>query len=175
MRCFVGLLLAGALAAPAWADVLEELIETHADRLGPAVADPERHRVQVLYTRIDRDAENRPRFETFGWHVDPERYFYPASTVKLPVALLALEELARLGIDREVPLFTGAAHPSQTPASLDPTAPGGLATVEHYVRKIFVVSDNDAYNRLYEFLGQDAIDARLADLGFEGVRIVHRL
>ena len=177
MRRVTALLLAGALAAPtvASADVLSELIETHAERLGPAVADPERHRVQVLYTRIDRDAENRPHFETFDWRVDPGRYFYPASTVKLPVALLALEELARLGIDRDTPLFTGAAHPSQSPASLDATAPGGLATVEHYVRKIFLVSDNDAYNRLYEFLGQDAIDARLGELGFEGVRIVHRL
>ena len=177
MRRLASLLLLGALAAPigASADVLGELIDAHADRLGPAAADPERHRVQVLYTRIERDAAQHPRFETFGWRVDPEAYFYPASTVKLPVALLALEELARLGLDRDTPLFTMAAHPSQTPASLDATAPGSLATVGHYVRKIFLVSDNDAYNRLYEFLGQDAIDARLAALGFQGVRIVHRL
>jgi hypothetical protein len=38
-----------------------------------------------------------------------------------------------------------------------------------------LVSDNDAYNRLYEWLGQDYINASLHRLGYDNVEIVHRL
>lgn len=144
-------------------------------RFGEVLADPARHRVQVLYTQIDRDAAGRPRFRSYGYRLHGGEYFYPASTVKLPVALLALEELARLGISRDTPMLTGAAHASQSPAVRDPTAPGGLPSVGHYVRRIFLVSDNDAFNRLYEFLGQDAINRSLQRRGYAGTRIVHRL
>lgn len=70
----------------------------------------EQHRVQIIYTQIDRDAENRPTFTSFTYRVDPAEYFYPASTVKLPTALLALEKLQRLSIDglgRDTAMLTG--------------------------------------------------------------------
>ena len=50
-----------------------------------------------------------------------------------------------------------------------------LPTVARYIEKITLVSDNDAYNRLYEWLGPEAVEARMAALGHEGVRIRHRL
>jgi hypothetical protein len=174
----VGVLPAVLQAQPSTPNPLETLLTANAERLGPVLADPLTHRVQILYTQIDRDAEGRPHFRSFRHGVAPETYFYPASTVKLPVALLALEALHRQGIpglDRDTVMLTGAAHPSQTAVAADPTAPGGLPSVGHYVRKILLVSDNDAYNRLYEFLGQDAINAALRDRGYAGARIVHRL
>ena len=45
-------------------------------------------KVQVIYTQIDRDASNKPHFRDYYFHVNPDRYFYPASTVKMPVAAL---------------------------------------------------------------------------------------
>jgi hypothetical protein len=156
---------------------LEAFLDAQPERFGTVLASPSRYRVQILYTRIDRDARNRPTFTTFSFRLGQE-YFYPASTVKLPVALLALEALARLdrpGLDRDTAMFTDAAHPSQSAVTSDPTAPRGLPTVGHYVRRIFAVSDNDAYNRLYEFLGQDEINASIRRKGYAGVRIVHRL
>ena len=38
-----------------------------------------------------------------------------------------------------------------------------------------MVSDNDAYNRLYEFLGQEYINAELKKKGFSDAQILHRL
>lgn len=38
-----------------------------------------------------------------------------------------------------------------------------------------MVSDNDAYNRLYEFLGQDYINTELKKKGFTSAEILHRL
>jgi hypothetical protein len=38
-----------------------------------------------------------------------------------------------------------------------------------------LVSDNDAFNRLYEFLGQEYINYSLHKMGYTGTQIIHRL
>src|SRR5579872_7312573 len=53
-------------------------------------------RVQIIYTRIDRDRQNHPSFRNYFFNTDTALYFNPASTVKLPLALLSLEKLNRL-------------------------------------------------------------------------------
>lgn len=172
------LLLAGGPAADAQRNVLEKLIRQNRDSLAPWAEAPERYQVQILYTQIDRDADNRPSFTTYRYGVDPKTYFYPASTVKMPVALLALERLRRLGVrglDRDAAMKIGADAPPQTPVVTDPTAENLLPSVGHFVRRIFLVSDNDAYNRLYEWLGPEYINRTLREKGFGESRIIHRL
>ena len=157
---------------------MEDLLNSQPQRFATVTQDPEKYRVQIIYTRIDRDAENRPKFTSYGYRVDPEQYFYPASTVKLPAALLALEkinELAIPGLTRDTTMLTGVASDWQTPALSDPSSPTGLPTVGHYVRKILLVSDNDAFNRLYEFIGQKPLNESLHNKGYENTRIFHRL
>ena len=46
---------------------------------------------------------------------------------------------------------------------------------ETCIRDRFIVSDNSANNRLYEFLGRDHINQRLWELGYPNARIRHRL
>ena len=144
--------------------------------LGPVMEDPKTHRVQVLYAPLSRGADGEVSISKFRYRVDKNEYFYPASTVKLPLAALALERLGTLpGADRTAVLLTGAASPEQSAVSYDALGGGALPTVARYVEKIALVSDNDAYNRLYEWLGPEAVEARMAALGYEGVRIRHRL
>ncbi|HEY6063597.1 MAG TPA: serine hydrolase, partial [Chitinophagaceae bacterium] len=45
----------------------------------------------------------------------------------------------------------------------------------HYIKKILLVSDNDAFNRLYEFLGQEYINNALHKMGYADAQIIHRL
>lgn len=102
----------------------------------------------------------------------------PASTVKLPTALLALEklnELNILGLDKYSNMQTEAARPPQTAVTQDTSSQDGLPSIAHYIKKIFLVSDNDAYNRLYEFLGQEYFNRKLHEKGFSRLRIIHRL
>ncbi len=146
--------------------------------MGEFLRKKDEYRIQVIYTRIDRKANNRPVFTDYYYNVDPERYFYPASTVKMPTALLALEKLQTLktkGIDRNTTMVTDAAYSGQNPVYNDPTTPDGKPTVTHYVKKIFLVSDNEAFNSLYEFLGQDYINTRLHEMGYARADILHRL
>ena len=138
---------------------------------------PDSFQYQFIYTRIDRDAKNRPTLTHYYLNVDKNRYFNPASTVKLPLAFLALEKLNQLkitGVDRETPMLTDSSFERQTSVITDSTAADGLPSIAQYIRKIFLVSDNDAYNRLYEFLGQEYINRSLWAKGYKDIRITRR-
>ncbi len=126
--------------------------------------DPDKYRVQIIYTQIDRDADGRPSFRSFTYRLDADEYFYPASTVKLPTAVLALEKLGELGVeglDRDTVMLS------------DEAAAG--KSVGRCVREILLVSANEAFNRLYEFIGQEPLNERMEESGFDGTRIMHRL
>jgi hypothetical protein len=66
-------------------------------------------------------------------------------------------------------------RPPQKAALMDSTNISGLPTMANYVRQILMLSDNNAYNRLYEFCGQDYINQTLWDKGYERTKICHRL
>jgi len=178
---FVVLLLAMTTACeqkPKWQGSLETLLASQPERFATVMQDPEKYRVQIMYTQIDRDFDNQPKFKTYIYNVNPGEYFYPASTVKLPVSVLALEKLRRLnrpGLDRDTTMLTGSAAAFQTEVKTDETSPRGLPSVAQYIRKILLVSDNDAFNRLYEFVGQREINERLRRMGYFDTRIIHRL
>ncbi len=157
--------------------LLESLLRSN-PICAPVLAAAAKHEVQILYTQIDRDADNRPRFTRHEYRVNPQDYFYPASTIKLAGALLALEKLNQLGVagvDRQTPVRIDSTFSGQTAVRTDPTAPDGLPTIAHYIRKLFAVSDNDAYNRLYEFVGQQRMNEGLWEKGYRDVRLTHRL
>jgi hypothetical protein len=123
---------------------------------------PSKFEVQILFTQIEKDANGKAIFTDYSYQLDNKNYFYPASSVKLPVAVLALELLDKTeGIS---PL---------TPYNI--TGDSIRHSVADDVKQIFAVSDNEAYNRLYELLGRDYINASLREKGLQPVRIAHRL
>ncbi|HEX7457376.1 MAG TPA: serine hydrolase, partial [Ginsengibacter sp.] len=134
--------------------------------------------VQVIYTQINRDKNNIPSFIDYYFNADASKYFYPASTVKLPIALLSLQKLNKLsntGITKNTSMITEAGYSGQTATYNDPQTADGRPTIESYIKRIFLVSDNEAFNRLYEFLGQQYINEQLHDKGHEDAQILHRL
>ncbi len=138
---------------------------------------PDTFRYQLIYTQINRDKNNKPSFKHFYLNVDKDRYFNPASTVKMPLAFLALEKLNNLqiaGLNSYSDMLTDSARPPQTAVTTDPTAKNGKPSIAHYIKKIFLVSDNDAYNRLYEFIGQQTINERLQQMGYNTMQITRR-
>ncbi len=176
MRCLFLLLLPMSLFAQS--NVLQKMLEKHPEHFQSIIENQEKYQAQIIYTQIDRDEKNQPNFTTYEVGVDESRYYYPASTVKMPTAFLALEKLNELqivGLDKHTPMRNGAGKSPQTTADTDLTAENLLPSIAHYIKKIFIVSDNDAYNRLYEFLGQADLNAALQAKGFERSRIIHRL
>ncbi|WP_242916244.1 serine hydrolase [Pontibacter liquoris] len=178
------LLLTAFVAGPAAAQkhrdkrLVKKILKAHPAQFKNILRHPDNYRVQILYTQIDRDAQNQPHFTSYSYRLNPEEYFYPASTVKLPAALVALEKLNKLnipGFTKDTPLQIDSAYSRQSAVKVDSTSENQLPSVAHYIKKIFLVSDNDAYNRLYEFIGQRPLNEALHTKGFQDVKIVHRL
>ena len=159
-------------------DFLPKLMATKPEQFKDLMDNSERYRLQILYTQIDRDKKNRPKFTTYGYRINNTEYFYPASTVKFPASALALEKINNLnikGLTKESVMLTGAEYERHTPVTKDSTSESGLPSVAHYIKKILMVSDNDAFNRLYEFMGQEGFNDALRKKGYNNTRIFHRL
>jgi beta-lactamase class A len=157
---------------------LENILKKYPEYFDSILQNKKDWNVQIIYTQVNRTSDNLPQLKNFYFNVNPDRYFYPASTVKLPTAILALQKLNELknkGIDRNTTMITEAGYSGQTPVYNDPTTADGRPTIANYIKKIFLVSDNDAMNRLYEFLGQQYLNDQLHKKGYTEAQILHRL
>ncbi|HEX3384655.1 MAG TPA: serine hydrolase, partial [Mucilaginibacter sp.] len=157
---------------------LKNLLESHRDLFEHVLNHPTHNEVQILYTQIDRDENNVPHFRSYSYRLNANHYFYPASTVKLPTAIFALEKLNELnikGLTAKSTMITDSAFAGQTKVTHDSSSRNNLPSIGNYIKKILLVSDNDAYNRLYEFVGREEINQKLKKYGLNGTRIVGRL
>lgn len=140
---------------------IESALQSKNNYIQNVVSNIEDYEVQIMLTKIHR-SDNKVHFEDFEFQVNDSLYFYPASTVKLPVAILTLEKLNQqdsLLID--TPFFVEG----DTITS----------TLKEDIIDIFAISSNDTYNRLFEFIGKDNINTSLTTKGIEPIRISHRL
>lgn len=136
--------------------------------------DLKKYKLQIIYTQINRDSNGIPSFKNYTYHLDSTHYFYCASLVKLPCSILALEKLNQLNISKQSIMLTDSANTCQYSVKKDSTALNGFPSIEQYIKRMFLVSDNFAYGRVYEFLGVDYIHNRLKQLGYSNIRITHR-
>ncbi|MEJ7694417.1 serine hydrolase [Daejeonella sp.] len=157
---------------------LKKTLKGHHGIFDSILNHPQNKEVQILYTRIDRDKNNIPHFTSYSYNLDPEWYFYPASTVKLPASIFALEKINELnipGFTSKSVMITDSSFAGQTKVKKDANSASGLPSIEHYIKKILLTSDNDAYNRLFEFLGREEINRKLKANGAVQSRILNRL
>ena len=158
---FSVLLLKTCAEDPGTQDPLKQVLLSEDPYIRQVMDKVEEHELQIIYTRIERRADSL-LFHDYNFQVDKKDYFYPASTVKFPIAVTALEKLNELdSLDRNVRYYIEGDTIENTFAE--------------DIIKIFTVSDNHANNRLLEFLGQDDINNRLLTKGISPVRISHRL
>ncbi|MBS1647134.1 MAG: serine hydrolase [Bacteroidetes bacterium] len=141
-------------------------------------SNPKKYKLQIIYTQITRDKNNAPHFKNYYWHVDSTRFFYPASLVKLPVSIAALEKihsLEKYGIDKNTTMITDSVYACQKKVYKDTTSETKYPSIAHYVKKMFLVSDNYSFARTYEFLGCDYLHQTTERWGFPNIRITNRL
>lgn len=160
--------------------LIEQLMRNNPELFSSILNHPQKNQVQILYTQVNRNHKNIPSFKSYSYNLDNHRYFYPASTVKLAAVIFALEKINELklkikDLSRKSTMITDSAYAGQTKVSRDSTAADGLPSVEHYIKKILLTSDNDAFNRLFEFIGRAEINAKLKKYGFNDSRILNRL
>lgn len=131
--------------------------------LKPILKKAQNYGIQIVYTPIDGNKKG----ETLYYNYNPEQYFYPASTVKLPAVLLALEKLKAIEISKDADYSSHSNLENYTSVHQE--------SFSSYIKKILLVSDNDAFNRLHDFLGQDYFNQKMAVKGYINTKISHRL
>lgn len=154
-------LIWGCASTPVQIDPLDRALASKDPRIRAVMDHPELYELQIRFTRIFREKDS-VGFANYDFQVDRNRYFYPASTVKFPIAVMALE---KLNASKELTIQTKFYVEGDTIET----------TFGKEIIKIFAVSDNDANNRLIEFLGQDAINAGFSSKNIGPARIAHRL
>lgn len=173
--CLAFLHSISALAQPKTDSLLNNLLSaTRDDLLMEVTKNANVYRLQIIYTEINRTKKNRPVFRNYYFNYDPNLYYNPASTVKMPIAFLALEKINKMnikGVDKYTPIQFDSSYERQTKQYVDSTSENKLPTIAHYIKKAFLISDNDAYNRMYQFLGQQTIHRVLKDKGYDNIRI----
>lgn len=156
---------------------IENFLKQYPEKFNTILKNPEKYEVQIIYTQINRDNNNVPSFTRYSYRLDPEKYFYAASLVKLPCSALALEKLNKLNIpelDKNTRMQTDSAAACQKKIIQDTTAFQNIPTVAQYIKRMLLISDNDAYGRIYEFLGQQYMNEELWKKGYSDIRITHR-
>lgn len=158
--------------------LLKNILDQHPQYFDSLLQHNDKWQIKIIYTQVDRTGGNRPVLKNYYFNIDPRQYFYPASTVKMPASILALQRLNELkiqGLDKNTMMITDAAYSREDAVYNDPNSSDGRPTIANYIKRIFLVSDNDAFNRLYEFLGQEYINNSLHRMGYDSVQIIHRL
>lgn len=157
---------------------LKKLMEAKPELFGKILNHPNKNEVQLMYTQVNRDKNNQPSFKIYTYNLNAKRYFYPASTVKLAAVIFALEKVNELkykGINSKLIMLTDSSFKGQTKVIKDESSSNGNPSIEHYIKKILLTSDNDAFNRLFEFIGRAEINAKLKKYGMLNSRILNRL
>ena len=154
--------------------ILSDITDPNAQKI---ISDPEQYRVQIIYTQIDRNRKGEARFTNHAFHVDPAYYFNPASMVKMPLAFLALEKLHEMNLP-EVNLNTrmrfDSSYERQVAMDKDSSAADGYPSIAHFIKRALLISENDPYNRLYQFVSQQGANRKLTEKGYSSARITRQ-
>lgn len=121
----------------------------------------EKFEVQIILTELKKK-RNRFTIHKKKFNADKNNYFYPASSIKLPIALLTFEKInenPNLNINSEFSIEGDSI----------------ITSFKKEITDLFIISSNESYNRLFEFLGQDYINKKLKQKGFKDFSISHRL
>lgn len=158
--------------------LLLDLMLQQPEQFEKITSQPNKYRVQIIYTQIIRDNKNIPHFKEHHYRLNPIEYFYPASTVKMPLAILALEKINNLkinGLTKYTMMTYDSVTGRQETIFNNPYSIDGKQTIAQAIKEIFLVSDNNAANRLFEFIGQEQIHSGLAAKGYTNAFIRNRL
>lgn len=158
-------------------NLIVNLMLTQPQKFRNYLLNSSQYEIQIIYTQVKRDSLGQPQLQNYTYQVNPKVYFNPASLVKLPTALLALEklnELNRQDINKYTRIAFGTSFACQTPLEYNRVRDKDFPSIARLIEQTFLVSDNDAYTRLYEFLGQAYTQDKLNKKGYSDMRIIRR-
>ena len=145
--------------------------------LQPVIEKKDKFRTQIIYSRISKDSKGEIVLTHYSFNANEQSYFYPASLVKLPLSIFAIEKINSLksqGVTLQSKLSIDSNYTCQKSLTIDALSNDSVPSIKNYISKALIVSDNESYNRLYEFVSPGFCEQRLSELGFNKARIISR-
>ena len=138
---------------------------------------PNKYKPQIILTQVNTNQFGERTFTTSSYRAEDTEYFYPASVVKLPASIFAVEKMEKLssqGVDLNTRISYDSSNSCQTPLLFDEYTNDSTPSIAEFIEKALVVSDNSAYSRLYEFVGPGYFYQRLKEMNMQLACIRHR-
>lgn len=129
----------------------------------------EKFRFQFMLTEIEAFDSILVLGQTHNYAV-PEWYFYPASVVKLPTAILTLEKLKEKDFPVESVLVLNRDFECGNMQFVEESREKNT-TIQQMLRELIIVSNNTYYNSLYHFLTPKFLNEQLQAKGIRNTSI----
>lgn len=145
--------------------------------LQPVIEKKDKFRTQIIYSRISKDSKGEIVLTHYSFNANEQSYFYPASLVKLPLSIFAIEKINSLkshGVTLQSKLSIDSNFTCQKSLTIDALSNDSVPSIKNYISKAIIVSDNESYNRLFEFVSPGYCEQRLSEIGFNKARIISR-
>jgi len=125
---------------------------------------PEFYRLRIILTEVSTDSKGKRKLTTWHYRDTSKEYFYPASLAKIPLVLLTFQFI------NEQKVFSK----DLSDTLFDLSCPVKKRTIHDDLLLMLSVSDNYAFNRLYNFVGCKYINISLLKKKYLNTYVIHR-
>ncbi len=159
--------------------LLQSVLDSMAIKYPDVVKYPEKYKLKIFFTQINR-TKSKISLETVSYRQEQKEYLYPASVVKLPTILVALENFNDIKKSSNKVSLNSTIKFFQKKGCLPTTNQIKIGnrfyptSLDVLIKMMLAVSDNEAYNRLYEFSGQQKLNTRIKEVGYNNGKIIRK-
>ena len=137
------------------------------------VNDKQDYAIQIMLTKINQYGSNVD-FHSYQYQVDENQYFYPASTIKLPLVILTLKKINELRSRGSEITLKSKIVLSSKDSIAKLKLKDSITSFQNLITDIFLVSDNSASNILIDFIGFNYFNQEMKNAGFEKTYLNHK-
>ena len=143
------------------------------DFLKEIIKEKEDYEIQILLTKIDQ-YNSKVDFQEYRYQLDDNKYFYPASTIKLPIVVLTLKKINELrSKGSEITLKSKITLNYKDDYS-ELVIRDSITSFQNLIADVFLVSDNSASNILIDFIGYNYFNHEMENAGFDKTYLNHK-
>ena len=143
------------------------------DFLKEIIKEKEYYEIQIILTKIDQ-YNSQVDFQEYKYQLDDNKYFYPASTIKLPIVVLTLKKINELrSKGSEITLKSKITLNYKDDYS-ELVIRDSITSFQNLIADVFLVSDNSASNILIDFIGYNYFNHEMENAGFDKTYLNHK-
>ena len=132
------------------------------------------YEIQILYTEVSKNNLGQTEFKDFQFQLNDEKYFYPASTIKLPIAIMTLSKINELRAEGSNISLKSKLKLSLINNKKEIIVKDSISSFQNLIADVFLVSDNSASNVLIDFIGYNYFNSSMINAGYQNTYLNHK-